>query len=67
MGGGWAGGMVPCRMSILRNGNVALSNLRKPHVAMSNLRTPHVAMSILRKYRVACPLGLKRAVSRCQF
>ena len=29
-GGGWAS---PCRMSIIRNGNVTLSNLRKPPVA----------------------------------
>ena len=31
-GGGWIGGS-PCRMSIKRNGNVALSNLRKPHMS----------------------------------
>ena len=40
-GGGWGGGSR-FRMSIIRNGNVALSNLRKRHVAMSNLRTWHV-------------------------
>ena len=39
----------PCRMSIIRNGIVALSNLRKPYVGLSNSRTPHVAMSILKE------------------
>ena len=48
-------------MSIIRNGNVALSNSRKPHVALSNLRKPNVAMSILRKCHVACRQGLVRA------
>ena len=52
-GGGWMGG-PPCRMSIIRNGNVALSNLRKPHVALSILRKPPVALSNLRKLHVAC-------------
>ena len=37
------GGGSPCRMSLIRTGNVALSNLRKPHVAMSILRKCHVA------------------------
>ena len=42
VGGGWGGGGgVP--MSIIRNGNVALSNLRKP---LSILRKCHVALSI---------------------
>ena len=27
-------GGSPCRMSFIRNGNVALSNLRKPHVIL---------------------------------
>ena len=44
MGGG---GGSPYDISIIRNGNVTLSNSRKPHVALSNLRTPHVAMSNL--------------------
>ena len=34
LGGGSDGGGL-CRMSITRNGNVALSNLGKPHVAIS--------------------------------
>ena len=42
------GGVPPCRMSIIKNGNVALSILRKRHVALSILRKLHVAMSILR-------------------
>ena len=50
-------GGSPCRMSIIRNGNVALSNLRKPCVALS----------ILGKCCVACRLSLKRAVSPCRF
>ena len=33
-GGGVDGGSL-CRKSIIRNGNVALSNLRKRHVALS--------------------------------
>ena len=39
-GGGWGGWMggSPCRMSIIRNGNVALSILRKGRVALSILR-----------------------------
>ena len=41
-------GGSPCRMSIIRNGNVTLSTLRKRHVAMS----------ILRKCHVTCHLGL---------
>ena len=47
-------GGPPCRMSIIRNGNVALSNLRKPHVTLSILRKSHVALSILRKCYVPC-------------
>ena len=39
-------GRSPCRMSISRNGNVALLILRKPHVTLLNLRKPHVALSI---------------------
>ena len=42
MGGGGGG---PCRMSIIRNSNVALSNLRYPPVALSILRKPPVALS----------------------
>ena len=63
VGGGGVDGGSPCRMSIIRNGNVALPNLRKPHVALSNLRKPHVALSNLRKPHVALsnlrkPLGV---------
>ena len=39
--GGWMGGSRCC-MSIIRNGNVALSNLRNTPVAMSNLRNTPV-------------------------
>ena len=39
------GGGSPCRMSSIRNGNVALSNLRKGCMVVSNLRkgVVHVA------------------------
>ena len=47
-------GGSPCRMSIIRNGNVALSNLRNTPVAMSNLRNIPVALSNLRNTPVAC-------------
>ena len=41
----------PCRMSIIRNSNVPLSNLRTPHVAMSiRPKKGRVAMSILGVY-----------------
>ena len=53
-GRGWIGGGVPCRMSIIRNGIVTLSNLRKAPVALSNLRKAPVALSNLRKAPVAC-------------
>ena len=52
------GGGSPCRMSIIRNGNVALSILRKCHVILSILRKHHVAMWILRKCHVACHQAL---------
>ena len=45
--GGWMGGSR-CRMSIIRKGNVLLSNLRNSPVALSNSRNSHVAMSNLR-------------------
>ena len=45
-GGRIGGSLGLCRMSITRNGNVALLNLRKPDVALLNLRKPHVAMSM---------------------
>ena len=48
-------GGSPCRMSIIRYGNVALSNLRKAPVALSNLR----------KGPVAGHLVLEKAVSPC--
>ena len=61
----WIGGS-PCRISIIRNDNVALSNLRKPHVALSNkkinyvalsnLTKPHVTMSNFRTPHVAMPI-----------
>ena len=41
-GGGVDGGS-PCHMSIIRNGNVALSNLRKAPVTLSILRKAPVA------------------------
>ena len=45
--GGVDGGRgFPWRMSIIRNGHVALSNLRKPCVALSILRKPCVALAI---------------------
>ena len=47
VGGSWMGGGSPCRMPIIRNGNVALSILRKCRVALS----------ILRKYYVACRMS----------
>ena len=37
IGGPWMGGS-PCRMSIIRDGNVVLSILRKGRVTLSNLR-----------------------------
>ena len=40
------GGAPMSRMSIIRNGNVALSNLRKPYVARSILRKCYVALSL---------------------
>ena len=43
-----------CRMSIIRNANVALSNLRKAPVTLSILRKAPVALSNLRKAPVAC-------------
>ena len=43
-----------CRMSIIRKGNVALSNLRNSPVALSNLRNSPVALSNLRNSPVAC-------------
>ena len=43
-----------CRMSIIRNCNVALSNLRKAPLTLSNLRKAPVALSNLRKAPVAC-------------
>ena len=51
-GPGWGGS--PCRMSIIRNSNVALSNLRYLPVTLSNLRKPPVALLNLRKPPVAC-------------
>ena len=42
--GGWMGGFR-CRMSIIRKGNVALSNLRNSPVALSNSRNSPVALS----------------------
>ena len=39
---GGGGGGSPCRMSIIRNGNVTLLNLRNLHVAMSISRKCHV-------------------------
>ena len=59
---GWGGGgpvdAMPCRMSIIRNGNIALSILRKCHVTLTILRKCHVAMSILRKCYVVCHLRI---------
>ena len=55
--GGGVNGGPPCRMTIIRNGNVALSNLRKAPVTLSNLR----------KAPVACHYGLERAMSPCRF
>ena len=52
--GGRGDGGSPCRMSIIRNGNVALSNLRKAPVTLSILRKAPVALSNLRKAPVAC-------------
>ena len=45
-GGGWigGGGAAPCRMLIIRNGNVALSILRKCLCLPVNFKKPHVAM-----------------------
>ena len=53
-GGCMGGGGSPCRMSIIRNVNVALSILRNSFVALSILRKSTVALLILRKCRVAC-------------
>ena len=50
-------GGSPCRMSIISNGNVAVSILRKAPVALSILRKAPVALSILRKS--SCRLSLK--------
>ena len=36
--GGMNWGRSPCHMSIIRNGNLAMSNQREPHVIMSILR-----------------------------
>ena len=47
-------GGSPCRMSIIRNGYVALSNLRKHHVTMSILRKCHVPCRYLFKAPVTC-------------
>ena len=43
-----------CRMSILRNIHVALSNLRNAHVALSNHRNCHVPCHYLFRSHVAC-------------
>ena len=51
--GRWMEGS-PCRMSIIRNGNVTMSILRKPNVTLSILRKHYVALSNLRKHHVAC-------------
>ena len=51
---GKGGGGSPCRMSIIRNGSVVLSNLRKAPVTLSILRKAPVALSNLRKAPVAC-------------
>ena len=53
MRGLWMGGS-PCRMSIIRDGNVALPILRKDCGALSTLRNGCVALSNLRKGHVAC-------------
>ena len=64
MGGGeWMGGGSPCRMSIIRNDNVALSILRKRHVTLSILRKSHVTLSILRKSHVALSILRKSHVA----
>ena len=39
------GGGSPCRMSIMRNGNVTLSNLRKPRVTLSIFEKCRVTLS----------------------
>ena len=56
MEGGCLGGS-PCRMSIIRNGNVALSNVRKGCVNLSNFRKGHVALSTFKKG--PCRMALK--------
>ena len=61
--GGVDGGS-PCRMSIIRNGNVALSNLRKAPVTLSILRKAPVALLILRKAPVALS-NLRKAPVAC--
>ena len=52
-GGGGMGGGSPCRMSIMRNANVALLILRNGCVALLILRNGCVALSILRNGCVA--------------
>ena len=65
-GSGGGGGGSPCRMSILRNGNVTLSNLRNPHVAMS------VSSPLSLYFSIPCRMSLRpriseRAISPCRF
>ena len=48
------GGGSPCRMSIIRNGDVALLNLRIPHVVMLILRNCHVSCHYLFKSPDTC-------------
>ena len=55
--GRWEGLLMegsPCRMSIIRNANVALSNFRKGCVPLLILRKSRVTLSILRNGPVAC-------------
>ena len=54
-------------MSILRNGNVALSNLRNAPVTLSILRNDHVPCHYLFKAHVTCHYAPKRPMSPCQF
>ena len=61
------GGGSPCRMSIIRNGNVALSIIRFGNVALSNLRKAPAALLNLRKAPVTYHYSLKKAVSPCRF
>ena len=44
-----------CRMSIIRNGNVALSNLRTPPLSHVRPKKGSVALSILGVYTRICP------------